>query len=116
MYPLKSYRYFVGKNEVIALSSFAKRSVRGKAKCHPGDEFDVEIGKKLAGLRCGLKIANKRAQCAAKKVALAEANFAKAKAELNAMYNYHADALDEVREMTIALNDFCDTIYKNKEE
>ena len=54
------YRYIVTPNKVIAISSFAGKTVRGVAKCHPGDVFNEEIGKELAAARCGRKIAEKR--------------------------------------------------------
>lgn len=59
-----NYRYIVTPNKVIALSSYAGRPVRGIAKCHPNDTFDVEYGKKLAAARCNYKIAVKRHKAA----------------------------------------------------
>lgn len=46
--------------KVIAVSTFAGKTVRGVAKCHPNDSFDEEFGKKLAVARCNLKVAQKR--------------------------------------------------------
>lgn len=54
------YKFIRADNKVIALSSFAGKTVRGVAKCHPGDVFDIEYGKQLAAARCGRKIAEKR--------------------------------------------------------
>ena len=54
------YKYVITDKRVIAISSFAGRTVRGIAKCHPNDPFDVEYGKKLAAARCNAKIAEKR--------------------------------------------------------
>lgn len=56
-----NYKYVVipGK-KVIAISTYAGRTVKGVAKCHPNDEFDVEFGKKLAAARCNEKISYKR--------------------------------------------------------
>ena len=48
-----AYRYHVSDDnkKVICISSFAKKPVRGIAKCDTNyDEFDVETGKQLAGL------------------------------------------------------------------
>ena len=58
------YKYHVDeeKGVVVALSTFAKRPVRGVARCDPKDTFDVETGKKLAGARCNVKVAEKRVQ------------------------------------------------------
>lgn len=55
-----NYKYIVTKNMVIAISTYAGRTVRGVAKCHPNDTFDEEFGKRLAAARCNEKIAIKR--------------------------------------------------------
>lgn len=62
-----TYKYYFGKNIVVAVSSFAGKTVRGVAKCGPNDEFDVEKGKELARARCARKIAEKRFKRAMKK-------------------------------------------------
>lgn len=61
----KRYKFYVherkdGVKEVIAVSSYAGKTVKAKAVCSPDDEFDIEKGKELAKLRCALKIENKR--------------------------------------------------------
>ena len=55
-----NYKYVVTPNKVIALSTYGGRTVRGIAKCHPGDTFNEEVGKALAAARCNEKIAAKR--------------------------------------------------------
>jgi hypothetical protein len=56
------YKYKIDEEHktVVALSSFAGRTVVGVAKCSPEDTFDVDAGKKLAAARCALKVAEKR--------------------------------------------------------
>lgn len=54
------YRFVVTPNKVIALTSYAGKTVKGIAKCHPNDEFNEEIGKKIAAVRCNQKIAMKK--------------------------------------------------------
>ena len=68
-YPLEKYNFYISENQkqVIAVSTYAGRTVRGVAKCDPRDEFSVEKGKQLAAARCALKIAEKRSKRAAKK-------------------------------------------------
>ena len=61
------YRYVFTGNKIIAISSYAGRTVKGVAKCHPNDEFDLEAGKALAAARCNKKIAAKRWARALKK-------------------------------------------------
>ena len=67
MYTDYNYRYVVTPTKVIALSTYAGRTVRGVAKCHPDDKFDEEFGKKLAAARCNQKIASKRYERAFRK-------------------------------------------------
>ena len=59
------YRYYTnGKNIVVAVASYAGRTIRGVAKCSDQDEFNLETGKKLAAARCAMKIAKKRVKYA----------------------------------------------------
>ena len=55
------YRYYTnGENVVVAVASYKGRTIRGVAKCSEQDEFDLEVGKKLAAARCAMKIARER--------------------------------------------------------
>ena len=56
------YKYKIDedKRTVVALSTFAGKTVAGVAHCAPTDEFNVETGKKIAAARCSVKIAEKR--------------------------------------------------------
>lgn len=63
-----NYKIYHHDNEVIAVSTFAKRMVRGVAKCDPRDEFDHKKGEALAIARCDLKVAEKRMRRADEKV------------------------------------------------
>ena len=56
----KNYKYVVTPTKVIALSTYGGRTVRGVAKCHPGDTFNEDVGKALAAARCNEKVAAKR--------------------------------------------------------
>ena len=51
-----------GVKEVIALTHYCGETVEGVATCSPADTYDFEVGKKLATLRCNMKIAEKRAE------------------------------------------------------
>ena len=60
-----NYKYYKhelkdGAKEIIAVSSYAGKRVKGKAVCAPEDEYNEEIGKKLATLRCDVKVDEKR--------------------------------------------------------
>ena len=55
-----NYKYVITPNKIIALSTYAGRTVRGIAKCHPSDTFNTDFGKALAAARCNQKVASKR--------------------------------------------------------
>ena len=59
-FPLDKYKFYVTKNKVIAVSTYAGKTVRGVAICADSDNFDLEKGKRLAAARCNAKVAEKR--------------------------------------------------------
>lgn len=93
-----NYKIIVHQNpnnlgtEVIAVSSYAGRPVRGKAICAPDDAFDEEKGIALAKARCDAKIAKKRAARARKCLQLARIKANEAEIYLDEMRDYFADA------------------------
>ena len=66
-FPYDKYKYFVNGNKIIAISTYAGKTVRGVATCHPEDNFDMETGKQLAAMRCDLKVREKRWKAANQK-------------------------------------------------
>ena len=66
-FPYDKYKYFVNGNKIIAISTYAGKTVRGVATCHPEDNFDIETGKQLAAMRCDLKVREKRWKAANRK-------------------------------------------------
>lgn len=61
MYPFEKYQYYVSDNKTVyAVSTYAGKTVRGKATCHMEDKFSLEKGKTIAALRCNVKVAQKR--------------------------------------------------------
>lgn len=100
MFPVEKYRYYVNekKREVIAASTYAGHTVRGRAKCDPRDEFDIQKGKDLAAARCAAKIAEKRVARATKKVTFAQVQFDEAQEYLSRMNDYWFDARTEVED------------------
>lgn len=99
MYPFEKYRYYITGNKIIAVSTYAGKTVRGIAKCAEGDTFDMEKGKKLAALRCAEKIAHKRIDRAKRKFREAEAAVDAAEAYAEKMEVYVDDAYDELAEI-----------------
>ena len=99
-FPIEKYCFYKYENknggtDIVAVSTYAGKTVRGVAKCDPRDEFDMEKGKELAAARCNDRVSRKRA-------ARAKAELNKAMAELDAasrrvskMRDYLEDAIDE---------------------
>ena len=87
-----TYRVYETPTQVIAVSSFAGKTVRGVAKCNPADNFDFEKGAALATARCGVKIAEKRVKRAYNKVDEAKAAVEAAMEHLAEMMRYQADS------------------------
>ena len=61
MFTMDKYKFFETKDgKVIAVSTYAGRTVKGVAKCDSRDVFSSEKGRELAAARCALKVARKR--------------------------------------------------------
>lgn len=98
-FPLDRYRFYFKKRkgdnyDIIAVSTFAGKEVRGIAKCGPEDEFNLEFGKKLAAARCNAKIAHKRKELAKKKFNKAVEATILAEGHEHAMAEYLADSIN----------------------
>lgn len=102
-YSLDKYRfYFDEKNKtVIAVSTYAGKTVKGYAKCDPRDEFDKEAGKKLAAARCNERIAHKRHARASKKIVEAQRLLEDARLHYEKMTEYFDDSQREASEASI---------------
>ena len=81
-----------GRVEVIAISTFAGKPVRGKAICAESDTFDYQKGMELAAARCNAKVAAKRYARAKHKIAEAEKAIADATKFYDKMRHYRDDA------------------------
>jgi hypothetical protein len=97
MYPLEKYTYVThtrkdGVKEVVAISTYAGKIVRGIAKCDPTDEYNAGLGMELAAARCNAKIAKKRKNAALKAHREAVIALNEAKARLADMENYVTDS------------------------
>jgi hypothetical protein len=110
MYPLEKYKYYQAGNKVIAVSSFAGRTVRGVAKCNPKDEFDLEKGKKLAAFRCNEKVARRRFARAIGKCDEAYDNYVKAEFAYDKAIMYEEDSYEEWIAAQKAVEEFCKEI------
>ena len=102
-YPIEKYKIIVHDHEVIAISTYAGKTVRGVAKADPRDEFDVEVGKELAIARCAAKIAIKRQNRAKRCLATAQAKLAEAQAWVDKMSAYASDSMVDASKAIDAL-------------
>ena len=110
-FDLNKYKFIVFDKTVVAMSTYAGKTVKASAKCDPRDEFDLETGKKLAAARCNFKIAKKRHQRATEKYREAAKNADEAVKRYEEMKEYFIDSVDavddamaEIRELTEILN------------
>ena len=92
MNTFNNYKYFKSKNKIYALSTYAGKTVRGVAKCAPGDSFNEEKGKELAAARCNLKVAKKRLKRAHKLFEDSVIAMTQAKVKNLQMKQYYQDA------------------------
>ena len=84
--------YNDGKNKIVAVSTYAGKSVRGVAKCDPRDNFDMTKGEDLAMARCAEKIAAKRMRRAQNELAKAERAAETAQRRVEKMQKYLFDS------------------------
>ena len=92
MYPLEKYKYYRAGNKIIAVTTFAGKTVRGVAKCSSSDSFSEEVGRKLAAYRCNEKVAKRRWQRAVRKCNEAAQLVAEAENHYDNMIYYEEDA------------------------
>lgn len=103
-YPIDKYQIVVhqhpdyGTTEILARSTYAGETVKGKAICHQNDIYDEDKGIKLAVARCAEKIARKRKTRAARLLKKAQIQLAMAQKYVADMTAYHNDACAEVEE------------------
>lgn len=114
MYPIEKYKFVVydKKNDddtiskvVVAMSTYGGKTVKGTALCAATDEFDLEIGKKLAAARCDLKVCRRRARQAAKRQADVLRHFEAVQKNRDKMFNYYMNSLEEMLESAIRLRE-----------
>lgn len=112
IYPLEKYRFYEAGNKVIAVSSFAKKPVRGVSVCAEGDIFNLETGKKLAAARCNERVCAKRVARANEKVRQAGNDLARAQKHLENMKEYLNDAILAYNEAGIETDKIIESLKK----
>lgn len=86
------YQFYRKGDVIIAVSTYAGKTVKGYAKCAPNDKYNEWYGKVLAAARCNEKVARKRAKRAEKKSIEAHRKLIEAFRHDNAMMNYQLES------------------------
>lgn len=107
------YTFYDTPNKVVCVSTFAKRKVRGVAKCSPDDKFNSKIGHKLAQLRCDKKVAEKRWKKARDRLEASMNKFANAEKEYKEANTYWVNACRAFDEAIHNLEEFENMLGKN---
>lgn len=89
---MANHKHIITSNKVIAISTYAGKTVKSVAKCDPRDSFDEATGVKLADARLNAKVAKLRKAMAEKKFAIAKRELAAAQARVDKMTSYVQDA------------------------
>ena len=115
-YPVEKYEIEIRQHpeylgvETIATSTYAGKPVSGKAICRVEDEYNEELGIKLAVARCAEKIARKRDARAKKMLAQAQADYVQAAKRVGAMSKYHNDAFVELTSAELEIKDILNSL------
>lgn len=115
-YPIEKYQIVVHQHpdyhttEILARSTYAGETVKGKAICHLNDTYDEDKGVKLAVARCAEKIAKKRKARAARLLKKAQDQLAMAQKYVADMTAYHTDATAELAEAQADVADILATM------
>lgn len=105
------YKFYCNKEEktIICAVLYKGKTIRGIAKCDPEDEFNLELGKKLAYLRCRKKFLRKKLKRALQ--VERDAIIAEARAKCNL-----ANARDFVSDSEIQFNNTINELAKFEAE
>lgn len=115
-YPIEKYQIVVHQHpsyhttEILARSTYAGETVKGKAICHMNDTYDEDKGVKLAVARCAEKIAKKRKARAARLLKKAQDQLTMAQKYVTDMTAYHTDATAELAEAQADVADILATM------
>ena len=109
-YKYITYERNDGAHVIIALSTYAKKPVKGVAVCHPDDEFDVEKGKALAIARCNEKVAKLRLRRSEDELKMAISLYEDAKKWLDDTLRYNEDAAEALALAEVDVKAICKSL------
>lgn len=88
------YTYSFSENRVYCMTYYAGKTIKGVAKRDPEDEFDIEVGKKLAKARCDVKLYKAKVKRKTERARIANEEFLKALQHLNNAQKYTDEAVN----------------------
>ena len=94
-YVIKEFSDNRGIKNIVVISHFAGKSVKGIAKCDPRDEYDYKEGVRIATARCDEKISDKRIKLREKKMQKAYEDLLVAQKK----YNYALESYKEAKKI-----------------
>ena len=99
-----TFTYSFSENRVYCMTFYAGKTVKGVAKRDPEDEFDLEVGKKLARARCEYKLRKKQLKNKLKRCEIAQAELITAQnhARNAVIYKIEAEANLETARRALA--------------
>lgn len=103
---MKKYKYYESPNIVVAVRNFGNKKIKGVAKCSPNDQFDIEIGKALASLRCEKKMAKEKLKEATFEFEVTEKMLLKLLRQFNKSKTYMTKCKDNYNEIVNSLEEF----------
>ena len=100
-----TFTYSFSENRVYCMTFYAGKTVKGVAKRNPEDEFDLEVGKKLARARCEYKLRKKQLKNKLKRCEIAESELMIAQNHARNAVIYKVEAEENLKAAKKALEE-----------
>lgn len=104
------FYYNEDKRSIVCTTVYKGQTIRATAKCAPEDVFDLEVGKKIAYLRCKQKFARKKLIHARAVCRESFNTYEKSKRNLDKAAEFVSDSAHQLKEANEALVNCVDNI------
>ncbi len=104
------FYYNEDKNSVVCTTVYKGQTIRAIAKCDPEDTFNLEVGKKIAYLRCKQKFARKKLIHAGAVYRDSFSKYERSKRNLDKAAEFVSDSVHQLKEANEALVNCVDNI------
>ena len=105
-----TFTYSFSENRVYCMTFYAGKTVKGVAKRDPEDEFDLEVGKKLARARCEYKLAKAKLRKKDERLLLANKELTIALEHATNALKYQKEAINNLESAEAALGEIEDSL------